>query len=225
MSPGDLGGATHARQHRRERRRRPHLGTHEPLEELQLAELRDEEVLGDRVDLTELCDGRPVIAVDTVVHDVERSEMLLGGRTAEVEIVPGPAFDERARRSDRNTAECGDPFGNGIDHLACGIDLRVEHLVDCDEVRARHVPVHVLESEREIDQADHSLVENRDDLARRIFAHSGNGERRGGHDVAPVLIAEEDLPEPQMPQSSVRAKKARDGTGLDREVSGMFAPP
>jgi hypothetical protein len=60
--------------------------------------------------------------------------------------------------------------------------LRVDHLVDTDEVRADDVPVHVLERQMQIVVGAELLLQQLRDFARVLVRHSGNGE--SGHVIA-----------------------------------------
>ena len=63
------------------------VGSNEPLEQLQLAELSDQEILGHRIEVGRARPvSRTVIADDAVVHDVERR----GGRGCSDEVVVVP---------------------------------------------------------------------------------------------------------------------------------------
>jgi hypothetical protein len=94
--------------------------------------LSDQHIFGDGVGVADLRDRITMVAVHAVVDDVECGEMLLGGCLSEVVVVPLTPLHERTRRPDRHTAEGCDALGDCVDHLTNGVDLRVEHLVDCD---------------------------------------------------------------------------------------------
>ena len=51
-----------------------------------------------------------------------------------------------------------------VDHRPDGLDLRVEHLVDGDEVRSDDVPVDVLEREGQVVEGVEPILEDGGDL-------------------------------------------------------------
>jgi hypothetical protein len=62
-------------------------------------------------------------------------------------------------------------------HEADRLHLRIQHRVDRDEVRPDHVPVHVLERQREVVQRVEPVLEQLDDLLRVVGLHSWHGVR------------------------------------------------
>ena len=155
------------------------MGPDEPLVLLEVAELTDEHVLGDRVDVGEFFLRRTVALDDTAVHGVERRQVADGGRTVQVVVVPRPELGDRARRAERRATQRRDAFGDVVAHLAHGVDLRVEELVDGDEVDPDDVPVDVLQRQLQIEQCGEALLEDRDGLDRTIRVESRNGDEGG----------------------------------------------
>ena len=89
-------------------------------------------------------------------------------------VVPRAGRDQRAGRADGRAAERGDALGGLVDHRPDGVDLRVEHLVHRDEVRADDVPVHVLEGQLQVVQRVEPVLQDRGDLLALGGGESGN---------------------------------------------------
>src|SRR5678816_3508243 len=68
------------------------VGTYEPVELLELAGLADQHVLADQIEVVECLDGLAVFRDDTLVDDVEGTEMLGHGGPADRVVVPGPVL-------------------------------------------------------------------------------------------------------------------------------------
>ena len=81
-------------------------------------------------------------------------------------------------------AQGGDPLGDLVGHPADGLDLRVEHLVDRDEVRADDVPVDVLEGQRQVVQRVEPVLQDAGDLGALLDRHRRHGvlRQRLGHE-------------------------------------------
>ena len=126
------------------------MRTDEPVEQPLLAQVADEQIVRHRVGLLDTVRRLPMVGDDALVHDVQCTEVRDGIRPAHRVVVPGAVLDQGSGRADRGRAEGGDPLGDLVHHCPRGLDLRVQHLVHRDEVRAHDVPVHVLEGERQI---------------------------------------------------------------------------
>lgn len=123
------------------------MRAHKPLELLQLPGVVDEHVLRHQVKVFEAVDGLAGVLDDPRVDQIQRGQVRLRRVAAHRVVVPGAVLQNRARRALRGGAQRGDPFGGLVGVTAHERDLRVDHLVDADEVGARDVPVHVLERE------------------------------------------------------------------------------
>lgn len=151
------------------------MGADEPLELLQVAELLDQEVLGGRVDPARLGDGLADVLDHAGVDDVEGAEVGDGVAAADAVVLPGAGGDQRAGRALGDAAEGRDPLGHVVGHLADPVDLRVQHLVDGDEVRADHVPVDVLQRQVEVVEGVEPQAQEVDELAALLDREAGDG--------------------------------------------------
>ncbi|RDL02919.1 hypothetical protein DER30_4454 [Streptomyces sp. HB202] len=154
------------------------------------AQVLDEQILRDGVDLAGLLDRLAVVLDDPGVDEVEGAEVGDGVGTADAVVVPGALPDQGARSAVRLAAEGGDALGGGVRHVPYGGGLRVEHLVDGDEVRSDHVPVDVLEGEREVVERVQAQRQEVDDLTALVDAEAGHGVAGGacGGHGAPVPV-------------------------------------
>jgi hypothetical protein len=99
-----------------------------------------------------------VVRDDAAVDEVQRAEVRLRVGASEVVVVPRPRLDDATREPAR-TPPIGDALGERVDHRLTPCVLRVEHLMDADEVRTDDVPVDVLERESEIDERAQPLLQ------------------------------------------------------------------
>ncbi len=65
-------------------------------------------------------------------------------------VVPRPVVDDRAGSAERRLTQGRDALGHLVGVPTHQFDLRVDHLVDTDEIRADHVPVDVLQREMQV---------------------------------------------------------------------------
>ena len=112
------------------------MRAHEPLELLKLLHVALDDVRADDVKVVELLDRGAVVLDERTVVFVER---VLA--SVKVELVPCAEAHDVVGASGRRTTERGDAFRRLVGHREHFVDLRVEHLVHGDEVRARHVPM------------------------------------------------------------------------------------
>ena len=110
------------------------------------AGLPDQHVLGHRVGVLGGVDRLAMALDDAGVDDARARRGARWRRPGRCRSRPTCGW-RRARRACRpgRHAERGDALGRGVGHRPHGVDLRVEHLVDGDEVRPDDVPVDVLE--------------------------------------------------------------------------------
>ena len=157
----------------------------EPLEQLELAQLTDEQVLGDGVDLPDLLGCGAVVGDDPAVHVVHCTQVSDCRLAIQRVVVPRTHSDHRARRPERLAAHGGDALGEVIGHRPHGVVLRIEHLVDRHEVHADHVPVDVLQRQLQVDEGAQTLLHDGDRSTRCCTiesGHRGRDRRRSGHD-------------------------------------------
>ena len=84
-----------------------------------------------------------------------------------------------------------DSLGQIIDHRQGAGELRVEHLVHADEVRTDHVPVDVLERQRQVDHARQPPLQRVGHTPTLIHRQPGHGVRRlprRGHPRTRVVL-------------------------------------
>ena len=143
------------------------MGPDEPMEQLELGQVTDEHVVGDRVGLLGLLRGLAVVTDHAAVHHVQRAQVGDSVGPADGVVVPGAGGYQRAGGADRARPERGDPLGDLVRHLADRLDLRVDHLVHRDEVRADHVPVHVLEGQSQVVERVQPLLQDPRPRSRR----------------------------------------------------------
>jgi hypothetical protein len=114
---------------------------------------------------------------DPRAHHVQRAEMLKGAGPADGIVVPVALGYQGTGRAGRRAAERGDPFRGLVNYGADRLDLRVEHGVDGDEVRAGHVPVHVLEGQCQGVERVQPVLQQLDDPFGTVALHSWHGVR------------------------------------------------
>ncbi len=84
------------------------------------------------------------------VDEVESGQMRLHGVALDRIVVPRAVVDDRAGRAQRRLTQRRNALGHLVGVSAHQFDLRVDHLVHADEVRADDVPVHVLERQVQV---------------------------------------------------------------------------
>jgi hypothetical protein len=102
-----------------------------------------------------------------------------GVGAADAVVLPGSLFDQHARGAVGNASQGGEALGDVVCHGANAVDLRVEHLVHGDEMRAHHVPVDVLEGEVEIVEGMQALLEHLDERAGVLHGEARDGVAGG----------------------------------------------
>ncbi len=137
----------------------------EPLELFQLGKLTDNNIFRHGVELGQSGNRCAMIAVDTGVHDIKCAKVLGDAGLAQRVVLPCSAFCDRTRGPHRYASQRCDALCDGVGHLAHGIDLGVEHLVNANEVGTDHIPVNVFQCQLQIDQGNHAVFKNFDDLA------------------------------------------------------------
>ena len=114
---------------------------------------------------------------DAVVDQVQRGQVRLHGVAADRVVVPGAVLEDRTRRALRRVPERRDPLGHLVGISADQFDLRVDHFVHADEVRADHIPVHVLERQVQVVVGAELLLQQiRRPSAALLLGQPGNGE-------------------------------------------------
>ena len=73
------------------------------------------------------------------------------------------------------TPERRDPLRDLVDHGPYRLDLRIQHRMDRDEVRSGHVPVHVLQCERQVVERVEPVLQQPDDSLGAVWLHPRHG--------------------------------------------------
>lgn len=120
----------------------------EPVELLQLTRVRNQHVLGDRVEFLRGLDGLAVSLDHSGIDHVQGAEMLDCGCPADRVVIPAALGHQGARGARRRATQRRDPLSRRIHHAAPRIHLRVEHQVNRDEIWPDDVPVHMLERQK-----------------------------------------------------------------------------
>ncbi len=80
------------------------MGTHKPLELLQLGRVADQDVLSDRIEVVGFSDALAGVFDDPVVDEIQCGQVRLDDVTANGVVIPGAVFTEW-----RPVCRCGDP--------------------------------------------------------------------------------------------------------------------
>ena len=126
------------------------MRAHESLEQFKLGGVSDEHVFGDGVKATGNKDCIPPAGDQAVVDSVKLRHVLVSVCPNQGIIIPSAGFHERPRQTIRRNSQRGHPLGCFVDHGPYELDLRIEHLMNANEVPANHIPMCVLEGELEV---------------------------------------------------------------------------
>ena len=96
----------------------------------------------------------------TGVHVVQSVQVVSNACAADGVVLDGALCDQRASQAVGGCTQGCHALCDGVDELADGVDLGVNHLVNGDEAGAGHVPVSVLQQQVQVVQVVQTCLEN-----------------------------------------------------------------